>query len=94
MANDSGIRVDGLCFHVGSQAATANTHADALGVCLDLCEQIKDEGLPEILRIDIGGGFPAHYIGNHPTSMRFASLFVTFSSESLKILRFWQNLVV
>ena len=63
VANDSGIRVDGLCFHVGSQAATANTHADALGVCLDLCEQIKDEGLPEILRIDIGGGFPAHYIG-------------------------------
>jgi len=63
VANDSGIRVDGLCFHVGSQAATANTHADALGVCLDLCEQIKAEGLPEILRIDIGGGFPAHYIG-------------------------------
>lgn len=63
VANDSGIRVDGLCFHVGSQAATANTHADALGVCLDLCEQIKAEGLPEIERIDIGGGFPAHYIG-------------------------------
>ncbi|MEC8126451.1 MAG: type III PLP-dependent enzyme [Pseudomonadota bacterium] len=63
VANDSGIRVDGLCFHVGSQVATANTHADALGVCLDLCEQIKNEGLPEILRIDIGGGFPAHYIG-------------------------------
>ena len=63
VANDSGIRVDGLCFHVGSQAATANTHADALGVCLDLCEQIKNEGLPEIIRIDIGGGFPAHYIG-------------------------------
>ena len=63
VANDSGIRVDGLCFHVGSQAATANTHADALGVCLDLCEQIKNVGLPEIIRIDIGGGFPAHYIG-------------------------------
>ena len=66
VANDSGIRVDGLCFHVGSQAATPNTHADALRVCLDLCEQIKDTGLPEILRIDIGGGFPAHYIGESP----------------------------
>ena len=63
VANDSGIRVDGLCFHVGSQAATANTHADALAVCLDLCQQIRAEGLPEITRIDIGGGFPAHYIG-------------------------------
>ena len=63
VANDSGIRVDGLCFHVGSQAATANTHADALAVCLDLCQQIRAEGLPEITRIDIGGGFPAHYLG-------------------------------
>ena len=71
VANDSGIRVDGLCFHVGSQAATSNTHADALGVCLDLCEQIKDAGLPEILRIDIGGGFPAHYIGESPNIHAF-----------------------
>ena len=71
VANDSGIRVDGLCFHVGSQAATSNTHADALGACLDLCEQIKDAGLPEILRIDIGGGFPAHYIGESPNIHAF-----------------------
>lgn len=63
VANDSGIRINGLCFHVGSQAATANTHADALATCLKLSKKVKEKGLPEIARIDIGGGFPAHYIG-------------------------------
>ena len=63
VANDSGIRINGLCFHVGSQAATANTHADALATCLKLSKKVKEKGLPEIAQIDIGGGFPAHYIG-------------------------------
>ena len=44
VANDSGIRIDGLCFHVGSQAATANTHADALATCLELCKKVKRKG--------------------------------------------------
>jgi ornithine decarboxylase len=64
VANDSGVRIDGLCFHVGSQAASASTHATALQWCLDLCTQIKAEGLPEITRIDLGGGFPAHYLSD------------------------------
>lgn len=68
VANDSGIRVDGLCFHVGSQAGSASTHADALAHCLLLCEAINAEGLPPIQRIDIGGGFPAHYL-NDPVCM-------------------------
>ena len=63
VAYDTGIRIDGLCFHVGSQAATANTHADALVTCLELCKKVNEKGLPEIARIDIGGGFPAHYLG-------------------------------
>ena len=71
VAHDSGIHVDGLCFHVGSQAATANTHADALSVCLDLCSKIEKEGLPTITRIDIGGGFPAHYTGAPVNLMAF-----------------------
>ena len=71
VANDSGIRVDGLCFHVGSQAATANTHAEALTVSLNLCSKIEREGLPAITRIDIGGGFPAHYTGEPVNLMAF-----------------------
>jgi ornithine decarboxylase len=63
VANDSGIRVDGLCFHVGSQAASANTHADALSFCIGLSRQVQLEELTPIVRIDIGGGFPAHYLG-------------------------------
>ena len=73
VANDSGIRVDGLCFHVGSQAASASTHADALAYCLDLSEQIQREGLPEIVRIDLGGGFPAHYLNEPVDLMAFCA---------------------
>ena len=42
VAKDSGIRIDGLCFHVGSRA-TANTHADALATCLG-CRKVKRKG--------------------------------------------------
>ena len=73
VANDSGVRIDGLCFHVGSQAGSASTHATALEWCLDLCEQIKAEGLPEITRIDLGGGFPAHYLNEPVDLMAFCA---------------------
>ncbi len=62
VANDSGVKVDGLSFHVGSQAASANTHADALETCLKLAKQISATNLTKITRIDIGGGFPARYL--------------------------------
>lgn len=68
VANDSGLRVDGLCFHVGSQAGSAVTHAEALRTCIGLCEAIVAEGLPPITRIDIGGGFPAQYL-NDPVDL-------------------------
>lgn len=73
VANDSGIRVDGLCFHVGSQAASAYTHAEALAHCLKLCEEIHAEELPPIQRIDIGGGFPAHYLNDPVDLMTFCA---------------------
>lgn len=73
VANDSGIRVDGLCFHVGSQAASAYTHAEALACCLALCEAIVAEELPPIQRIDIGGGFPAHYTNDPIDLMAFCA---------------------
>ncbi len=68
VANDSGVRVDGLCFHVGSQAGSAVTHADALRTCLELCDAIIADELPPITRIDIGGGFPAQYL-NEPVDL-------------------------
>ena len=93
VANDSGIRIDGLCFHVGSQAATANTHADALVTCLELCKKVKEKGLPEMVRIDIGGG-SRHII---PVNWLILTRFVRQSAKCLRmspiICKYWRSLV-
>jgi ornithine decarboxylase len=60
LARRLGVRVAGLSFHVGSQAATPAMHAEAIGVCAALIRQAQAAGLT--LRIlDIGGGFPVDY---------------------------------
>ncbi len=61
MAQQMGIAVDGLCFHVGSQAQTADTHKVALLKCLEIAQEAETREIATIERIDIGGGFPANY---------------------------------
>ena len=62
LAAELRIRVDGLSFHVGSQAADAGMVVRAVDVCRDLLAQARALGHPgEIL--DIGGGFPVDYLG-------------------------------
>lgn len=65
VAHQMGITVDGLCFHVGSQAQSATTHALALKRCVELAAEADALGIAAIERIDIGGGFPANY-SNRP----------------------------
>ena len=65
IAKQMGITVDGLCFHVGSQAASADTHRIALLKCVEIALDAKNQGIADIERIDIGGGFPANY-SNRP----------------------------
>lgn len=64
VAKQMGIVIDGLCFHVGSQAKSADTHRIALLRCLEIASDAASEGIATIERIDIGGGFPANY-SNH-----------------------------
>jgi len=61
VAKHMGLEVDGLCFHVGSQAASATTHALALRRCFDIAKEAKERSIADITRIDMGGGFPANY---------------------------------
>jgi len=61
IASQMGITIDGLCFHVGSQAQTAATHKEALLKCIDIAKDASKKGIADIRRIDIGGGFPADY---------------------------------
>ena len=69
VAKHMGLDVDGLCFHVGSQAASANTHALALRRCFDLAEEAREKSIANITRVDMGGGFPANY-ANQPVDFR------------------------
>ena len=69
VAKHMGLDVDGLCFHVGSQAASANTHALALRRCFDLAEEAREKFIANITRVDMGGGFPANY-ANQPVDFR------------------------
>ena len=59
VAKQMGITIDGLCFHVGTQALSAETHRVALLKCTDIARDAASQSIAQIGRIDIGGGFPA-----------------------------------
>jgi ornithine decarboxylase len=54
------VKVDGLSFHVGSQAAGPGMHVHAIDVCRELIEAAARSG-HKLTTVDIGGGFPVDY---------------------------------
>ena len=56
-----GLRVRGLSFHVGSQAADAMKHVEAVRECARLLAAARRERLGPCDVLDIGGGFPIDY---------------------------------
>lgn len=56
-AKEQGLDMAGLCFHVGSQAETAEAYQRAILICRKLFDQAKEEGI-HFRVLDIGGGFP------------------------------------
>jgi len=56
-ANELGLHVKGLSFHVGSQSLSPSTHVAAIEACTQLIEEYE---VP-IRILDIGGGFPVDY---------------------------------
>ena len=61
LAADLGIGVRGVSFHVGSQAADAAKHVEAIEACAALLAAARRERLGECDTLDIGGGFPIGY---------------------------------
>lgn len=57
LARDQGLKVDGLCFHVGSQSKSAAIYVEAIELFRKLFDQAAEAGLP-LSVLDIGGGFP------------------------------------
>jgi ornithine decarboxylase len=60
LAADLKIRVAGLSFHAGSQAAGPEMHVRAVEVCRELIREQRRRG-HDLSILDIGGGFPANY---------------------------------
>jgi ornithine decarboxylase len=60
-AEDMGIRVKGLSFHVGSQSQKPDAHVGAIRRCGELITQWDQYSSIPMSILDIGGGFPVDY---------------------------------
>lgn len=60
-AKETGVRVRGLSFHVGSQAVDPAKYVEAIRVCVGLFAGARSGGLAQLDTLDIGGGFPVAY---------------------------------
>ncbi len=66
LAEELGIRVAGLSFHVGSQASGPGMFVEAIEACGELMHRAARSG-HSLGVLDIGGGFPADYVqAAHP----------------------------
>jgi ornithine decarboxylase len=61
LAATLGIGLRGFSFHVGSQAADAHKHVEAIAACAKLLTAARRERLGDCDTLDIGGGFPIDY---------------------------------
>jgi ornithine decarboxylase len=66
LAAELGIEVRGLSFHVGSQAADAVKHVEAIEACAALLATARKAKLGVCDTLDIGGGFPIDYMSTVP----------------------------
>ncbi len=68
-----GIDVQGLSFHVGSQAADSEKHVEAIEACGRLLAAGRREKLGTFATLDIGGGFPIDYMQPVADIVRFCA---------------------
>jgi len=61
LAAELRLKIDGLSFHVGSQAAGPAMYVEAIGVCRAMMQEAARGG-QELTILDIGGGFPVDYL--------------------------------
>jgi ornithine decarboxylase len=62
LAASLGVDVRGFSFHVGSQAADALKHVEAIEACTRLLALARRAQLGSLDTLDIGGGFPIDYL--------------------------------
>jgi ornithine decarboxylase len=72
-ARELGLVLRGLSFHVGSQAADALKHVEAIDACTRLMREARRARLGPFDTLDIGGGFPIDYREHVPDIGRFCA---------------------
>ncbi|HET6414162.1 MAG TPA: type III PLP-dependent enzyme [Anaeromyxobacter sp.] len=60
-ADQKGLVVEGLSFHVGSQTTNFENYVAALHLAANVYAEAKQRGYTKMNLLDIGGGFPAPY---------------------------------
>jgi ornithine decarboxylase len=60
-AAKTGLVVEGLSFHVGSQTTNFENYVQAINLAASIFKEARDRGYTKMNVLDIGGGFPAPY---------------------------------
>jgi ornithine decarboxylase len=60
-AEEEGLTVEGLSFHVGSQTTNFENYVKAIDLAALIFKQARERGYTKMNLLDIGGGFPAPY---------------------------------
>lgn len=60
-ADQQGLVVEGISFHVGSQTTNFENYVQALSLTAAIFKEAQDRGYHKMNLLDIGGGFPAPY---------------------------------
>ncbi|GIF18065.1 ornithine decarboxylase [Actinoplanes tereljensis] len=66
LARRMGLQPYGVTFHVGSQCQSTGAWRSAIRQAGELMDRLRDEGI-ELEMLDLGGGFPAHYVAGDPS---------------------------
>jgi len=81
LAFDSGLTVEGLSFHVGSQCTNFDNYSSALHIVSDIFQTCRKKGYNTRI-VDIGGGFPVPYDSQVP---KFEQLAEIIASECKRL---------
>lgn len=81
LAFDSGLTVEGLSFHVGSQCTNFDNYSSALHITSDIFQTCRKKGYNTRI-VDIGGGFPVAYDSGVP---KFEQLAEIIASECKRL---------
>jgi ornithine decarboxylase len=60
-ADRTGLTVEGISFHVGSQTTNFDNYVAAINLAANIFKEARDRGYNKMNLLDIGGGFPAPY---------------------------------